>query len=352
MKLKVGLIGLAHPHAAGHLRELELLDDVEAIYVADADAAALAGVRDRPKVAATFADLDALLGRDDVPVLVVLRRNDESVPAMLRAVEAGKHVIADKPAARTADELARLLDAAARRGVLVSVYYQNRWSPEYRQAARLREAGALGRLLSAEMRMVTTAVALRNPGGWLFSKAAAGGGILHWLGCHAIDLLRFVSGEEVTTVSALVGTLSGEAIDVEDVATVSLRLSGGALATLHAGYLIAGGTPGYLSATYDQYFGVRGTLGRLWTQPGADDLTLVLESTAPGWDHARRHTFAYRLPQSDAYAGVFGMDFLRAFFRAALEGGRPPVTGEDALKVLRIVEAAYRSSATGRTVDL
>ena len=78
----------------------------------------------------------------------------------------------------------------------------------------------------------------------------------------------------------------------------------------------------------------------------------MLESTAPGWDHARRHTFAYGLPQSDAYAGVFGMDFLRAFFRAALEGGRPPVTGEDALQVLRIVEAAYRSSATGRTVDL
>jgi predicted dehydrogenase len=248
--------------------------------------------------------------------------------------------------------MARLLESAARRGVLGSVYYQNRWSPQYRQAARLRHAGALGRLMSAELRMVTTAVALRDPRGWLFNKATAGGGILHWLGCHSIDLLRFVSGEEVTAVTAMVATLSGEAIDVEDVATLSLRLSSGALATLHAGYLIAGGPAGYLGGTYDQYFGLRGTLGRLWTPPGADEPALVLESLAPGWDHARRHTFAYSLPQSEAYAGIFGMDFLRGFFRAALEGGQPPVTGEDALKVLQIIEAAYQSSATGRTITL
>lgn len=352
MKLNVGLVGVSHPHSHGHLRELELMDDVEAIYVADADAAALAGARDRPKVAGAFAELDELLHRDDVPVLMVLQRNDEAVPTMLRAVAAGKHVIADKPAARTAAEMGCLVDAATRQNVLVGVCYQNRWSPEYRQIAQLRQAGALGRLLSAEIRLVTTSVALRNPRGWLFQKALAGGGILHWLGCHYIDLLRFVTGEEITAVTAMVRTLSGEDIDVEDVAAVTLSLSGGALATLHAGYLIGSGKPGYVEPTYDEYFGLRGTLGRLWTEPHPADLNLILESQAPQWDHAARRTFGYTLPRSEAYAGVFGMEFMRAFFRAALEGGEPPVTGQDAVKALQIIEAAYLSSETGRTITI
>lgn len=352
MRLRVGLVGLRHPHSQAHLRGLELMDDVEAIYVVEEDADALAQATDRAKVAGAFRELDDLLRRDDVPVVMVLKRNDEAVPAMLRVVAAAKHVMSDKPAARTAGELARALDAAAQRKVLLSVFYSNRWRPDFRQALRIRQGGALGRLMSAEMRLITTSVALRNPRGWLFKKAIAGGGMLHWLGCHYIDLLRYVTGEEVTAVSAMIGTLSGEAIDVEDVATVSLRLSNGALATLHMGYMIASGRPGYIHPPYDLYFGLRGTLGRVWTEPGPGDLNLVLETVAPGWDYAKRHSFSYRLPESEAYAGVYGMDFLRVFFRAALEGGQPPVTGEDAVKVLQIIEAAYVSSATGRTVAL
>ena len=82
------------------------------------------------------------------------------------------------------------------------------------------------------------------------------------------------------------------------------------------------------------------------------DLNLVLESMAPDFDHASRHHFSYTLPRRENYGGVFGQDFTRAFFRAALEGSPPPVTSHDALRVLQIIEAAYESSATGRTVDL
>jgi predicted dehydrogenase len=352
MRINVGLVGLTHPHTHGHLRELELMDDVAAIYVAEEDAALLAEVQGRPKVAGGFSTLDDLLRRDDVPVLVLMKRNYEAAPAALRALAAGKHVIGDKPLVRTADEMAGLVDVAARHNVLLGVFYCYRWSPRNRQILRLREAGALGRILSAEMRMVTTSVAVGDPRGWVFKRELAGGGILHWLGCHEIEWLRYVTGEEVTAVVAMVRTVSGEAIDVEDLAAVSFSLSGGGLATLHNGYLLIRNRLGYDYDRYDPYHALRGTHGRLWTEVGRQDETVILESAAPGWDHAQRHTFAYTLPASDAYAGVFGMDFLRAFFRAALEGGPPPAAGEDNLKVLQIVEAAYRSSETGRAIAL
>jgi len=352
MKLKVGFVGLQHGHSKGHFRELELMDDVESIHVVGEDEAAVAEIRSRPKVAAASTNLDDLLRRDDVPVVLVMKRNDESVPTMLRVVESGKHVVADKPAARTADEMARLVDAANRRNLIVGVYYQSRYSPENAQAARLRREGALGDLMSAEIRQLTTSVQLRNASSWVFQKQLAGGGMLHWLGCHSIDFLRYVTGQEIVEVAAVVGTTSGAPIDVEDVAALSLRLSGGAVATIHVGYVIQGRRPDYLDQTYDTYFGMRGTLGRVWTDDGPGDVTLKLQTMAPGYNHAKLHTYSYKLPQSEAYAGPYGMDFLRGFFTAALEGGRPPVTGEDGLKVLQVVEAAYRSSETGRTVKL
>lgn len=352
MKLKVGVIGVTHPHSKAHLRSLELLNEVEEIYLADDDTDALASLQDLSKVSTTFTNFQDLLRRDDIPVVIVLKRNDESVSVMTQVVEAGKHVITDKPAARTADELAGLLDLADKKNVLFSVFYTNRWRPELRQALSLRESGALGRLLSIEFRTITSSVSHRNPHHWLFNKNLAGGGILHWLGCHQFDLLRYLTGEEVTSVSAMTRTLSGESIDVEDVATVMLQMSSGALATLHAGYMIQSGPTGYMQAGYDSDFGMRGTAGRIWIEKGSSQETLALESTAPKWRNVQRHTFAYTLAPSEAYGGAAGMDFLRTIFKATLEGEKAPVTGIDALKALQIIEAAYLSSDKGKTITL
>ena len=99
-------------------------------------------------------------------------------------------------------------------------------------------AGAIGRLLSVELRMVTTQVGMRNPESWLFDREQAGGGILAWLACHWLDAFRYVTGEDIVRVQAEVATLGGEAIDVEDTAVLAFRTSGGAVGSLHVGYLL------------------------------------------------------------------------------------------------------------------
>jgi predicted dehydrogenase len=352
--IRIGVAGVTHPHAPAHLRNLELMDEIEGVILYDEDPGALEPLRERPKVLAVTTSLDELMRRDDVPVLFSLLRHDQAASAILRMVRAGKHVIAEKPVTRTAAELEVILDAAARRGVQVGAFYQNRWHPAFRQARELREAGALGRLMSVEARLVTTQVRLRNPRHWLFRRSLAGGGILSWLGCHYLDLVRYLTGEEIVAVSAHTATLSGEPIDVEDVAVLTFQLSNGALGTLHSGYLLAGGRPGYLSPGYDTYIGLRGTQGRLSVQqgPGPRDTTLLLESLASGWDHAAERRYVMTLPESEGYGGLAGRDFLRRFLAAALEGGEPVATGQDALAVLRIIEAAYTSATEGRTVRL
>lgn len=200
--------------------------------------------------------------------------------------------------------------------------------------------------------MVTSQVKFRNPEHWLFSKERAGGGILSWLGCHYIDLLSYVTGEDIVSVSAIVDTLSGEAINVEDVASVSFRFQGGAIGSLQAGYQLAMSKSGYIGPNYDSYVGFRGTEGRMFWEPSGKQHRLHVESARSDWRGSPVRTLAYTLPALDAYGGAYGVAFLEDFIDAALEDGAPPTRGEDALKVARIVEAAYASSASGNRVDL
>ena len=132
----------------------------------------------------------------NVATVLVALPNDRTPAALVQAIEAGKGVFTEKPGARSAAEFEPVLAALRRRPVPFTVAYLNRGSAPVQQARELFRAGAIGRLLSVELRMVTTQVGMRNPDSWLFRRQVAGGGILAWLACHWLDALRFVTGEE------------------------------------------------------------------------------------------------------------------------------------------------------------
>lgn len=353
IKVKIGLIGVTHPHARAHLRTLQLLDEVESVVAWDEGERVLDLLkRDMgQKLETTVTPLDKILARTDVPIVFSLAPNNRNPDLLWRAAAAGKHIISEKPVAASSKDLVRVLDMVRQTGVKLSVCYQWRFNPIARDIRNLIAQGVLGRLMSIEARMVTSQVRFRDPTHWLFKKQVAGGGILSWLGCHWIDLIRFLVQDEVESVSAIVGTLNGEAIDVEDTATVSMRFNNGALATLHAGYLLPTSVSGYQGASYDTYLALRGRDGYITWSPMEESVFRV-ESVAPGWSVAPRREFRYTMAPSEAYGGAYGLMFVRQFIRSAMLKEAPPNTGDDALRVLRIIEAAYESSVTGRTVKI
>lgn len=354
MGVLIGMIGLTHPHAPAYLRTLEALDVVDGIVPYDPDAAAgeraLQGCR---KAARRCADLPSLLARPDVPIVLVALPTSQVPGAVMAAARAGKHIICEKPCARSADELRPVLAALEERRVQFTACYLWRANPAIQQMRALVLAGALGRLASVELRMVTTQVGLRDPRHWLFRREIAGGGILSWLGCHWLDLARYLTEQEMLSVSAMMATLSGEAIDVEDVASVSFRLSGGALGSLYAGYLLPSGRAGYEGASYDQRIILRGTHGTLCHAKDGDEQVVTLESSAAAWQTAPQQIFRFRLPSLPAYGGAHGLAFVDDFIRLALTGeGQPLVTAQDALRVLELLDAIYRSAQDGHVVHL
>jgi predicted dehydrogenase len=335
-----------------YLETLEALDEVAGVVMVDDDRALAAATAERVgKAVGSSADLDAALTRPDVTHALVALPNDRTPAALARAIEAGKGVFTEKPGARTAAELEPVLAALASRPVPFTVAYLNRWTPAIQQIRELVRGGAIGRLNSVELRMVTTRVGMRDPSSWLFDRAVAGGGILAWLACHWFDAVRFVTGDEYARVTAELATTSGEAISVEDTAAVSFRTVGGALGTMHAGYLLAVGTPGYRGGGYDIALNLRGTLGAISYHRGRQEDPLVLESVAPGWRAAARREFRFTPPASPGYGGLAGLDFVRAFL-AAGPGDPSPAGATDALRVLELLDAIYESAASGRAVEV
>lgn len=351
--LTVGLIGLCHPHSTGHIRTLDCLPEVTRIVAWDEDPTAFDKIRGQVHDTSIEAakNLQDLLGRE-LAFVVAAERNDRNPDLFTLIIESGHHLLAEKPLGRTAADALRVVSTAAREGRQFSVFYTNRFNPLVVQARDILRSGALGTLHSIEFRVLTTQVRFRGPDHWLFNREIAGGGILSWLGCHYLDLISYLSNDEITSVAAEIATRGNDKIDVEDTATLSMRMRSGALSSLHASYVLAiSGGGFYNAAGYDQHAGVYGREGRLWWDDRGPP-KLHIESRAAEFSAAPKRTFTFTPAESRAYAGGSGERFVRTFIAATRGECAVPCPGEAAVRAEQIIDAAYESARTGHRVEI
>lgn len=346
----LGFVSSPHPHSNAHMKTLETLDEVSNIYLCgleDEDLAALgAGTS---KVRGTAASVGELVSNPDIDAVIVSVRNDLCPGVLDAAIDAGKPVLFEKPGALTSADLRRIAEKASSNQTTVGAMYTNRANPVMLEVKNALKSGALGRVMGVEARFITSQVRYRDPDHWLFKKSQAGSGILSWLGCHYIDALCFLLNDRIVEVSAMVGKMNPEPIDVEDTASVTLRFSSGVIGSLTVGYLMAGSPEGYHGGNYDMFMGLRGTDGYV-RMPLSDGTFYTLHSVAPGLEAAGVQERRFSAPDSPAYGGKAGEDFVLSFLRASRSGSPPDAPIETAVHVLEVVEAALESSATGKTV--
>jgi len=351
--MKAAVLGAGEAHFAAHLKTLQALPEVESIHAWGEHPDALAALEGEPKVDGIYSNVDELLAQEDIFFAIASVRSDIKPSLFSRLLEEGIHLMAEKPMGTSTKAVADLVEQAEAAGLALGTCYQNRYNPVNRKIRSLVAEGAIGELMSIEMRMLTTQPKFRNPSGWLFQKDIAGGGMLAWLGCHYIDLMRYLTGDEIVSVSAEVATRSGSDIDVEDIAILTMRLRSGAVGSLHTGYTLslkgeAYGTP----PSYDTYIGLNGRHGRMNFDAEGQPSHLYFESTTNEWAETPVQETDFVVGHSPAYGGVPGEAFIRDFIRAAQGDGEGSATGRDALQVARVIDAAYESCATGRRIDI
>jgi predicted dehydrogenase len=211
----------------------------------------------------TSTDWRAAVERDDIDVVDIVTPGASHVDIAVAALDAGKHVLCEKPLANTVAEAERMADAAQRalqRGVFAMVGFTYRRVPAATLARDLVADGAIG-----EVRQVRAAylqdwlVDPEVPLAWRLQKELAGSGALGDIGAHAIDLAQFITGQRLTSVSGVLETvvperpmlasssgLSGTASDrrgavtVDDVALFTGRFDTGVLGTFEASRMATG----------------------------------------------------------------------------------------------------------------
>ena len=192
-------------------------------------------------------DWRRLIARDDVGLVDICTPGDSHAEIAIAALEAGKHVLCEKPLANSVAEAEAMAEAARRareRGVRAMVAFNYRRVPALAHARKLVASGALGEI--RHVRSVYLQDWLSDPQSpmtWRLRKESAGSGALGDLGAHIVDAAQFVTGDVITGVSALTNTFVTErpsesggtdAVTVDDTALFLARLSGGAVASFEA----------------------------------------------------------------------------------------------------------------------
>ncbi|MFO8080402.1 MAG: Gfo/Idh/MocA family oxidoreductase [Armatimonadota bacterium] len=325
-------------HVGPHMKDVSQCQGIDRLLVTGSEEAR--GIAAEMEKAQFVDDWQALLDDPDVPAVMVLTNNRDAGRLTLEAVEAGTWAYAEKPGARTVDEMRQIVEACERTGGHFTPCYVRRTFPDTLEIKRLYEAGAVGELWSFQANWITSQAEVRGVDTWFFSDELAGGGILYWLGCHWIDMLRFVTGQRIASVSAMCRT-ADDRISVEDVACLSVRLEGGAIGTIRCGYLQ---NPYHGYEDRQLMTAWEGSDGLISHYPHGE-ITLRMSTRAKGFCSA---TEAWELAITHPPTGGYALELLDDFLLAIDEERAPLVAEEDALYVLQVAEAAYEASRTGR----
>lgn len=338
-RIKVGMI--LQPQAAhwtGYMDILSRLGEVISVAVADETGKTFEPAKQRigAKLGGLYRDTREML-KQEHPEMALVSLEPADAPANIEAaLEAGCHVLAEKPACVREEDFVRLVEKARGQGRQLMLAFAMRRRPMVEDARRLVQEGCFGRLYGVDTYFIAdqTRVAQKEQQeSWFFQKARGGGGHLIWLGCHFIDLLQYVLGVKIVEVASFTGVVGGQPVEVEDSAAVLFRFSNGMLGTLTSGY--------YLDKGKQSSFALWGEHGWLRMWPLEKDC-LEWYGTSLKEASARKQTMEYAA-EKDGYH-----NFVHSAVRAAAGLEPPPIKSEEGLHVLKTIFAAYRAAETGQ----
>lgn len=368
-------MGAAHSQAwrtAPRFFDLPLVPRMRA--VAGRDASAVRAAAERLGWDDAVTGWRELLTRDDVGLVDVCTPGDTHAEIAIAALEAGKHVLCEKPLANTvaeAEAMAAAAEAAAERGVLAMVGFTYRRVPAIALARQLVEQGRIGQVRHVRAQYLQDWIAdPQAPMSWRLDKQKAGSGALGDIGAHVVDLAQYVTGESLTGVSGLLETfvherpeaasssgLSGVAdggrtgkVTVDDAAVFLGRLSGGGLASFEATRFAWGRK----NAIRLEVNGSKGSLAFDF-----EDMNLLHFYDAEEAPQTAGFRRIIVTEPEHPYGGAWwppghGLGYEHAFTHQVVDlmgdlaaGRQPTPSFSDGLQVQRVLDAVERSSAGG-----
>lgn len=339
-KIRVAVIGCGSIAKHRHLIEYNNNPHVEIVAVSDINEARVKETAEKYHAKA-YTSYEALLESENIDAVSVCLPNYLHAPVSIAALNAGAHVLCEKPMATSREEAEQMIEAAERNNKKLMIGHNQRFVSSHQKARKLIEQGEIGKIYSFR-----TSFGHGGPEGWsadgadswFFKKDQAFIGAMGDLGVHKADLLRYLLGEEFVEVGAFVETNAKENINVDDNATLILKSTSGIVGTLAASWAY--------TAKEDNstiLYGEKATL-RLEDDP---EYSLIVQ-------YNKGEVVKYELDgiQSNEDGGQTTSYTIDHFVESILHDTNPLIDGEEGKKSLQVILGALESVETKRIISL
>ncbi len=360
MAIKLGIIGaggMVNYHIPGFLSA-----GAEIVAIADYNLAAAEKVGARYGVTKLYKDAAAMLsGCPDIDAVSVILPNKFHCPVAIQALQAGKHVFCEKPPALNAAEALEMKAAAEKAGKTLMFNFNNRARPESQAIMDYVRAGSVGRINSAQAKWIRRA-GIPGFGGWFTNQALSGGGplidLLHmvdlayyFMGCPEPEFVLAATFNDFITDKSFKGPwgipdVADGVTDVENAAHGFVKFKTGQVLSFQASWAEMIEREEVSVLFQGQQAG--GMVRRLFGRDGVDD-TSFDSVELYSQEHGRSVNSRLVVEPDPA----MGRERSAANFIRSLEGTEPPLNSPDqALSLMKIIDAAYESSRSGKPVEI
>ncbi|MFC4769972.1 Gfo/Idh/MocA family protein [Effusibacillus consociatus] len=356
-KIRIGLIGAGGIARYRHLPCCAAIADVEVVAVFDAVEETARQAAAKFNIPTVFDDYRQMLEQKDIAAVLITTPNVYHAPIAIDAMQAGKHVLCEKPMASTLQAAEEMVRVQKETGRTLMIALNNRFRPDSHWMKNLIAEGAVGPIYHGKTGWMRRA-GIPGWGGWFTTRELSGGGPLIDVGVHMLDLALWLMGNpEPVAVSGVTYRKFGDrpdrqirtwnvanpqgVFDVEDMASAFVRCTDGSTLTLDVSwaaniekerrFLQLLGETGGLECENDRvmYYGERG-----------GQLVGMLPQFSWGTD------------EQASLERDGGLPMIREFARAIRSGTTPLCSGEEGLRISRILDALYRSAQEGREIRL
>ncbi|WP_339167332.1 Gfo/Idh/MocA family oxidoreductase [Paenibacillus sp. FSL R5-0341] len=337
-KIKVAVFGCGAIAERRHIPEYAANENIELVAFADPI------VERAEKMAETYggkaySSYEELLANETVDAVSVCTPNYLHAPMAIAAANAGKHVLVEKPMAVSTEEGEQMIEAAKKNGVYLMVGHNQRLMPPHVKAKEILDSGKLGKVLNFRTSFGhpgPEAWSVDGAESWFFRKEEAIMGAMGDLGVHKSDFIRYLLNDEVSEVAGFISTLHKEGTKVDDNATCLLRMKSGAIGTLVASWTQ------YRAGDNSTVLWCENGVMKIGTVEGDEVIVELTNGTVETYKVGAMATNEKQVP-----SGV-----IDAFVESIVTQTPPAISGEEGLRSLQVILAAFESEKTGQIIKL
>ena len=325
--IKCAVIGYGATFNMGraHATMIKNTPGLELVAVCDIDPdRTRAAKKDFPEIN-TYTSLDEMLDKEDFDLISIVLPHNLHASVAIKCLEAGKHVVVEKPMCITVGEATEMISAAKEHGRMLTVFHNRRWDADFCTLRRIIKQGLIGEVFHVEM--FGGGYGKPNPNWWRSVKAISGGAFYDW-GAHYLDWLLHIIPHRMVNVSGFFYKLVWHDISNEDHVEAVIRFENGAMADVQMSHIA--------KATKPRWW-VLGTHGAVISEQGKFRVFSEVEG------QPKEQEIPY---DGNAWRDFYKHTFYENVAAHLLEGEELIVKPEQARRVIAIMELAEKSSKT------